>query len=101
MALDYFPSQLVFSNSRITQGLQGPSGQRRCPISGRLNLGRRTFSKCLKIFELYSTIAQITIHHRGSIQHPQLCSKPNPIKAAPDSRDVLSKFDIEALWNAV
>jgi hypothetical protein len=34
-------------------------------------------------------------------QQPQRCSKPNSIKAAQNSRNVLSKFDIEALWNAV
>jgi hypothetical protein len=59
------------------------------------------FRESLKIFELYSTIAQITIHHRGLIQHSQRRSKPNPIKAPQNGRDVLSKFAIETSWNAV
>src|SRR5262249_18037243 len=101
MPLRQFTSQILLADPRITQVLQGPSDQRRCPVGCRFNLGGRTFSKSLKIFELYSAIAQITVHHRGLIEHPKRCSKPNPIKAAQNGRDVLSKFAIETLWNAV
>ena len=52
------------------------------------------------VFELLLT-SPATIHHRGLIQHPQRCSKPNAIKAAQNGRDVLAKFAIETLWNAV
>jgi hypothetical protein len=99
--LRHFASQILLADSRITQVLQGPSDQRRRPVGCRFNLGGRTFSKGLKISELYSAVAQITIHHRGLIQHPQRGSKPNPIEAAQNGRDVMAEFAIETLWNAV
>src|SRR6516162_7964878 len=56
IALDYFPSQLVFGNSWIAQVLNRPSGHLCSSISCCFDLGCGLFGKELKILELYSTV---------------------------------------------
>src|SRR5258708_35107428 len=70
--------------------------------SGRgLDLRGGTFSKRFELIKSNPAIGQISVHHRGLIEHPQRRSKSDPIKAAKNRRDMLAKFAIETLWNAV